>query len=92
MQYWFKNCLQQCISEPLFYGDLVYKFKRIVGGPSINDQLKKIIKHYKRVGYNKEIMQKSAYLVVNPIRVYSYGLLFNCTTLGQASDSMMALA
>ena len=26
-----KTLLQQGISEPIFYGDLVYKFKRIVG-------------------------------------------------------------
>ena len=32
-----------------------------------------------------------AYLVLNPITVYSYGFLFNCTTVGQASDSMTAL-
>ena len=30
-------------------------------------------------------------LVLNPIMVYSYGFLFNCTTVGQASDSMTAL-
>ena len=30
----FKTLLQQGISEPLFYGDLVYKFKRIVGKPN----------------------------------------------------------
>ena len=27
-----------CISEPVFYGDLVYKFKRIVGKPSLSDK------------------------------------------------------
>ena len=27
---WLKTLLQQGISEPIFYGDLVYKFKRIV--------------------------------------------------------------
>ena len=29
-----KTLQQQDISEPIFYGDLVYKFKRIVGKPS----------------------------------------------------------
>ena len=29
-----KTLLQQGISEPIFYGDLVYKFKRIVGKPN----------------------------------------------------------
>ena len=28
---------------------------------------------------------------LNPITVYSYRFLFNCTTVGQASDSMRAL-
>ena len=37
------------ISEPIFYGDLVYKFKRIVGKPNFSDQFKKIVKRYIRV-------------------------------------------
>ena len=45
-----KTLLQQGISEPIFYGDLVYKFKRIVGKPNFSDQFKKIVKHYIRVG------------------------------------------
>ena len=70
---------------------LVYKFKRIVGKPNFSDQFKKIVKRYTRVAYNLYIMRQSACLVLNPITVYSYGYLFNCTTVGQASDSMMAL-
>ena len=42
-----KNLLQQGISEPTFYGDLVYKFKRIVGKSKFSDQFKNIVKHYK---------------------------------------------
>ena len=83
--------LQQGISEPIFYGDLVYKFKRIVGKPYFSDQFKKIVKRYIWVGYNLDIVRQSACLVLNPITVYSYGFLFNCTTVGQASDSMTAL-
>ena len=86
-----KTLLQQGISEPIFYGDLYYKFKRIVGKPNFSDQFKKIIKRYIRLGYNLDIMRQSACLVLNPITVYSYGFLFNCTTVGQASDSMTAL-
>ena len=81
----------ECISEPIFYGDLVYKFKRIVGKPYFSDQFKKIIKRYIKVGYNLGVMRQSACLVLNPITVYSYGFLFNCTTVGQASDSMTSL-
>ena len=86
-----KTLLQQGISEPIFYGDLVYKFIRIVGKPNFSDKFKKIVKRYIRVGYNLDIMRQSACLVLNPITVYSYGFLFNCTMVGQASDSMTAL-
>ena len=83
-----KTLLQQGVTEPIFYGKLVYKFKRIVGKPNFSDQFKKIIKRYIKVGYNVGVMRQSACLVLNPITVYNYGLLFNCTTLGQASDSV----
>ena len=39
-----------------------------------------------------DIMRQSEGLVLNPITVYSYAFFFNCTTVGQASDSMTALA
>ena len=52
---------------------------------------KKIIKRYIKVEYSVDVIQQSACLVLNPITVTSYGFLFNCTTVGQASDSMMAL-
>ena len=42
-------------------------------------------------GYNMDIMRQSVYLVVNPFTIYSYRVLFNCTTVGQASDSMTAV-
>ena len=70
---------------------LVYKFKRIVGKSKFSDQFKKIEKRYIRVGYNLDVMRQSACLVLNPITVYSHGFLFNCTTVGQTSDSMAAL-
>ena len=36
-----KTLLQQGISERIFYGHLVYKFKRIVGKPYFSDQFKR---------------------------------------------------
>ena len=40
---------------------------------------------------NLDIMRQSACLVLNPITVYNYGFLFNCTTVGQASGSDVKL-
>ena len=76
-----KTLLQQGISEPIFYGDTVYKFKRNIGKPNFRDQFKNIIKRYIKVGYNLDVMRQSACLILNPITVYIYGFLFNCTTV-----------
>ena len=73
------------------YGDLVYKFKQIVGKPYFSDQFKKIIKRNIKVGYELDVMRQPACLVLNPITVYSCGFLLNCTMVGQATDSMTAL-
>ena len=70
---------------------LEFDMQRIVGKPNFSDQFKKIVKRYIRVGYNLDIMRQSACLVLNPITVYSYGFPFNCTMVGQTSDSMTAL-
>ena len=73
-----------------FYGDLVYKFKKIRGMTDFSDQFRKITMRYKRIGYNLNVMRQSASLVNNPITVDSYAALFNCTPVDRASDSMMA--
>ena len=44
-----KILLQQGISEPLFCGDFVCEFKRIVGKPNFSDRFRKIVKRYIRV-------------------------------------------
>ena len=85
-----KSLLHQGLSEPEFYGDLVYKFKKIRGMTDFSDQFRKIIMGYKRIGYNLNVMRRSACLVNNPITVDSYAALFNCTPVDRASDSMMA--
>ena len=45
-----KTLLHQGLSEPEFYGDLVYKFKKNVGRADFSDQFRKIIVRYKRIG------------------------------------------
>ena len=61
-----KTLLQQGISEPILYGDLVHKFKRIVGKPNFSGQFKKIIKRYIKVEYNMDVMRHSACLILKP--------------------------
>ena len=84
-----KSLLRQGLSEPDFYGDLVYKLKKIVGSNNFSAQFIKIISHYKNIGYNINVLQQTACLVVNPITVGNFACLFNCTPVGRTSDSMM---
>ena len=85
-----KSLLHQGLSEPEFYGDLIYIFKKIRGMTDFSDQFRKIIMRYKRIGYNLNVMRQSVCLVINPIKVDVYTALFNCTPVDRASDSMMA--
>ena len=81
-----KTLLLQGLSEPEFYGDLVYKFRKIIGKIDFPYHFKKIIVLYKKIGYNINVMRQTACLVVNPIKVNSFAYLFNCTTVGRTSD------
>ena len=92
--YGLKSLLRQGLSEPEFYGDLVYRLKKTVGPNNFNNsnaQFIKIISHYKKIGYNIIVLQQTACLVVNSITVGNFAFLFNCTLVGWTSDSMMVL-
>ena len=84
-----KTLLLQGLSEPEFYGDLVYKFRKIIGKNDFPYHFKKIVVRYKKIGYNINVMRQTACLVVNPIKVNNFAYLFNCTTVGRTSDRMM---
>ena len=85
-----QTLLSEGLSEPEFYGDLVYKFKKLIGINDFSFQFRKIITRYRRIGYNLNVMRQSTCLVFNPIMVDNYAAFFNCTPVGRASDFMMA--
>ena len=77
-----KTLLHQGITEPEFYGDLVYRLKKIVGKSYFSEQFRKLINRYKSIGYSLDIMRQTACLVVNPIIADGYASLFIYTTTG----------
>ena len=81
--------MRQGFSEPEFSGDLVYKLKKNVGSNIFSAQFIKVISHYKKIGYNINVLQQTAYLVVNPITVRNFAFLFKCMLVGLTSDYMM---
>ena len=83
-----KSLLCEGLLEHKFYGDLVYKLKKLVGSNIFSAQFIKIISHYKKIGYNINLLQQTACLMVNPITVGNFAFLFNCTSSGRTSDPM----
>ena len=75
----------QGLSETQFYGDLVYKFRKN-GKYDFPFHFKKIIVRYEKNGYNMDVLRQTACLVVNPMKVSNFAYLFDCTTVGRASD------
>ena len=84
-----KSLLRQELLEPEFYGYYVYKLNKIIGSDNFSVQFIKIISYYKKIGFNINVLQQTACLVVNPIMVGNFDFLFNCTPVGETSDSMM---
>ena len=58
--------LREGLSEPDFYGDLVYK-KKLIGRNDFSFQIRK--KHYALQTYRINVMRQSACLVYYPITV-----------------------
>ena len=56
--------MQQGISNPEFYGDSVYKCKKIIRNPNFSDLFKLIVNRFKRAWYTLDIMRQTACLVL----------------------------
>ena len=87
-----KTLLREGLSEPEFHGDLVYKFKKLMGRNVFSFQFRKIVTRCRRIGYtcNLNCMRQTACLVFNPIMVDNYAAFFSCTPMGRTSDFMRA--
>ena len=66
----------------------MYELKKIVGSNNFSALFIKIISHYKKIGYNINVLQKTSCLVVNSITVGNFAFLLNRTPVGRTSDSM----
>ena len=78
--------MRQGLSEPELYVDLVDKLKKIVGSNNFPAQFIKIVYHYKKIGYNINVLQQTACLVANPITVGNFAFLFIFMPMGRTSD------
>ena len=83
-----KALLRQGISQQKFYGDVIYKLRKIVEHTHFNSLFIKRIKKFNKKGYDPTILQRTACLVVNPFTVGHHASLFACATTGRSKYSM----
>ena len=81
-----KHCFCKAFENLNFMATWCINSEKIIGRNDFPYHFKKIIIHDKRIGYNIHVLRQTAWLVNNPIKVNSLAYLFNCTTVGLASD------
>ena len=78
-----RTLLRQGISHPEFYGDVIYKLRKICGHTHFPEIFTKRIKKFLNRGYDRVILQRTACLVINPSTVDSYASFLACTSTGR---------
>ena len=72
-----KDCLKSGISHPVFYGDVVYKIRKIKSHPHFPRMFTKIISGYIKRGYDISILKNTVRLILDSHSVNSFSSLFN---------------
>ena len=72
----------------LYFSSRLSRLRPYHDSNNFSAQFIKIISRYKKIGYNINVLQQTACLVVNPITVGNFAFLFNCTPVSWTSDSM----
>ena len=85
-----KKLLQQGISNPEFYGDLVYKFKKFIGNTNFSDLFKRIVNRLKSRAYFRRYTADCIFSFFNLIICLKAMLHFCCLAVVHASDLMTA--
>ena len=85
-----KTLLRQGLSQPDFYGDVIYNLRKILGHIHFATLFVKRSKYFIKRGYDRAILQRTACLVIAPFTAghYTLSFFYNCTMTGQVVDSM----
>ena len=82
-----RTLLQQGISHPEFYGDVIYRLRKMVGSDNFSDRFIKCIRKFVRKDYLCDILYRTACLVIDPYTVNHFAFLFGCTMTNQPNGT-----
>ena len=80
----FQEYLSKGISHPVFYGDLVYKLRRVKDTPNFIVSGSKIVKRLRRRQYEPVIIERTIGLVLGPSTALYEPFLKHCTLTNKA--------
>ena len=82
----FQDYVSQGIAHPVFYGDLVYKLRRVKGEANFISSGSKIVKRLRRRQYDPAIIERttSIGLVLGPFTALYRSFLKRCTLTNKA--------
>ena len=80
----FQEHLSKGISHPVFYGDLVYKLRRVKVTPNFISSGSKIVKRLRRWQYDPVIIERTISLVLGPFTALYIPFLKHCTLTNKA--------
>ena len=71
-----KTLLLQGLSEPEFYGDFMYKLRKIIDKNDFPYHFKQMILCFKKIGYTIDVLRLTCF-VGNSMKINSFAYLFN---------------
>ena len=80
----FQEYMSKGISHPVFYGDLVYKLRRVKDTPNFISSGSKIVKRLRRRQYDPVIIERTIGLVLGPCTALYRPFLKHCTLTNKA--------
>ena len=79
-----QDYVSQGIAHPVFYGDLVYKLRRVKGEANFISSGSKIVKRLRRRQYDPAIIERTIGLVLGPFTALYRSFLKRCTLTNKA--------
>ena len=80
----FQEYLSKGISHPVFYGDIVYKLRRVKDTPNFISSGSKIVKRLRRRHYDPVIIERTIGLVLGPCTALYKSFRKHCTLTNKA--------
>ena len=84
----FQEYVFKGISHPVFYGDLVYKLRRVKDTPNFISSGSKIVKRLRRRQYDPLIIETTIGLVLGPCTALCRLFLKHCTLTNKAVGTL----